>query len=194
MIGCQTSDNATNGQINLDVNVSGSIVGHTFANCGINGLVGNATSIKNTQIINCVYPGTSTPVDEVNFIWTPAISIGGSTTGITYTSALGNFDVLNDTVTAEFKIVLSSIGALSGVVLLTGLPFAIGNTNGTHGIGFVTYYVNMAGITGPMLISGIEGTTTANLYLGGATGVTQVTQANLTNTTTIYGTLQYQRI
>lgn len=194
LIGCQTTDNATNGQINLDPGVSGSIVAHTFANCGITGLVGNATSIKNTQVINCVYPGTSTPVDEVNFTWTPAITIGGSTTGITYSSALGSFDVLNDVVTAEFKLVLTSIGALSGNVRLTGLPFTVGNTNGKHGVGYVTYYLNMAGITGPILISGIEGATSAELYLGGATGVSQLTQANFTNTTTIFGTLQYQRV
>lgn len=56
--------------------------------------------------------------------WTPAISVGGSTTGITYSTQAGRYYRIGNMVTLWGNIVLTNDGfALSGDVLVTGIPF-----------------------------------------------------------------------
>lgn len=193
LIGCQFTDNSAVGHIKLNSGVGNGVVsGCTFANLGGQvPMIGDATALKKAEMISPLYTGTSYARQLQT--WTPAISIGGSTTGLTYSVQYGNWQVENNVLTAVFKITMSSIGALTGDILITGLPFTINNTQvlGNHGAGAVTYYANLQSVTGALAISGVEDTTTASLVIGGATGFAPATHANLTNTSSIYGTLTY---
>ena len=73
--------------------------------------------------------------------FTPVVTIGGSTTGITYTTQVGRITRRGDVAEYLINIVLSSKGGLTGTVLITGTP---------HPPLFITPLVvaNMSGDTG----------------------------------------------
>lgn len=58
--------------------------------------------------------------------WTPTIAIGGSSTGITYSTQNGKYYTLGNLVIFWFNINLSSLGGLSGTVTITNMPIATG--------------------------------------------------------------------
>jgi hypothetical protein len=55
--------------------------------------------------------------------WTPGVSFGGGTTGITYTVQSGYYEKIGCLVHVSGYIQMSSKGSSVGVALLTGLPF-----------------------------------------------------------------------
>lgn len=59
--------------------------------------------------------------------FTPALSIGGSTAGLSYTSRVGKYWRVGSVVFVNIDIVMSSIGANTGVISISGLPFASAN-------------------------------------------------------------------
>ncbi|MGV4246565.1 hypothetical protein [Citrobacter freundii] len=66
--------------------------------------------------------GVSSP--EVKYIrntWTPELKIGGTSTGITHSSLIGNYVKNGNTVTASFSIALSNKGSETGIVTIAGL-------------------------------------------------------------------------
>ena len=77
-------------------------------------------------------------------LFTPIVTIGGSTTGITYSQQNGLYTRIGSLVSFSIEIVMTSIGVLTGTVLITGLPFTSTNVTGmyyfqTIGTGSVTY-------------------------------------------------------
>jgi hypothetical protein len=62
--------------------------------------------------------------------WTPALSFGGATTGITYGTQFGQYTRIGRQVTLVAKVVLTSKGSATGLAAITGLPFnAAANVN-----------------------------------------------------------------
>lgn len=57
--------------------------------------------------------------------WTPALTFGGASTGITYTTQHGLYTRVGDLVFLECDIRLSSKGSATGNAVITGLPFPV---------------------------------------------------------------------
>lgn len=55
--------------------------------------------------------------------FTPVLSFGGSTTGITYSNAIGNYTLIGNTLFFNLFLQLSSKGTATGVAEVSGLPF-----------------------------------------------------------------------
>lgn len=56
--------------------------------------------------------------------WTPALSFGGASTGITYSVQQGFYRKLGELLVAEARITLTSKGSSTGIAVVTGLPVA----------------------------------------------------------------------
>ena len=105
--------------------------------------------------------------------WTPALLIGGSATGITYSVQAGDYIRFGALCFVRAEITLSNKGASTGTVDLSGLPIAAATTN--RGGLTVEYFANFASAaTG---IYARVASTTARLAAAGA----DLTQANLNN-------------
>lgn len=191
IIGSIFIDNSTVGHIKLDAGVqAGLIDGCAFANLGAQAPVfGDATAVAKAIYGANVYPGSSTgqPLPS----WTPTLTFGGNAVGLGYATQLGSFQVNGRTATASFKIILNAVGSSTGVAAIGGLPLTVSGANGAHGGGAINYAVNMAGLTGALVASGNEGTSTLSIYQSAATGVAALTNANFTNSSTLYGTVTY---
>jgi len=62
--------------------------------------------------------------------WTPSISFGGGTTGITYASRSGGYIKIGAQVTVWGYISLSNKGSSTGTGYITGFPFTNANASG----------------------------------------------------------------
>jgi hypothetical protein len=59
--------------------------------------------------------------------WTPALEIGGASTGITYSNQVGRLTVVGKTVFFQAYVSLTSKGSLTGNIAITGLPYNSAN-------------------------------------------------------------------
>ena len=98
-----------NGSKRWEMNASGHIVPGN-AN---NGIILGTTSSSASNLLNDYEVGD----------WTPGISFGGSTTGITYSSQSGKYTKIGRAVHIIWRFYLSSKGSASGHAAITGLPF-----------------------------------------------------------------------
>jgi hypothetical protein len=113
--------------------------------------------------------------------WTPGISFGGGSTGITYTSQSGEWRLVGDLLFVQGAIVLSNKGSSTGSAAITGLPQT---SNGSSVINIIG--AALTGLTGGLYALVQGGTTTVTLRQSAATGSdVGVTDAEFTNTTTV---------
>lgn len=131
--------------------------------------------------------GVSSP--EVKYIrstWTPELKIGGTSAGVTYSSLVGNYVKNGNTVTASFSIALSSKGAGTGIVTIAGLPLL---SKDEYMVG-ISLYSNLSS-AGP--IGGNVNAGGAEIFINNLTSASSanLTNANLTNTSRIDGSLTY---
>jgi hypothetical protein len=114
--------------------------------------------------------------------FTPAITFGGGSTGITYTTQTGAYTRIGDLVALQLHILLSSKGSSTGTAAVTGLPFTTLVDSGVLG---GVAWANLSGLTGN-LFAQVAGSTTANLRCGGAASVGGLADTNFTNTSEIW--------
>jgi len=107
------------------------------------------------------FPATAAPSADANTLddyeegtWTPVISFGGGTTGITYDTNTGYYTKIGNVVTISAFINMTSKGSSTGDAIIGGLPFTVVN--------------NTAGLTAVALVFG------AITYTGQYQGYTEV--------------------
>lgn len=130
------------------------------------------------------YSGSGTGANPTTYIgknpgpsgtFTPGISFGGGTTGITYSNQQGNFVRIGNVVFVSGNINLTSKGSSTGNVLITGMPYALGSAININNFPIVTGVVTYTGTT---YAYGSPSTTS----LGIAAATTGIGSTNLTNT------------
>lgn len=119
--------------------------------------------------------------------WTPALTFGGGSTGLTYTFRSGSYYRLGNLVFATYVIVVNNKGSSTGDAKIGGLPFSMASADEAFG---VTNY--SAGLNAEVVPSGANGGsgTTLALLLPGATMV-NATHASIANGCQFHGTLIY---
>ncbi len=147
----------------------------------------NAVALLNGQLS---FPATQNPSSNINTLddyqegtWTPGVSFGGGTTGITYATRSGSYTKIGDMLYYNGRVTLTNKGSSTGAARITGFPFNLDQLWGSN----VSYYSNLATISGQVgtLSNNGGGATTADLFMGGATSVALLTNSNFTNTSDI---------
>lgn len=151
-------------------------------NIGIN-LITKGTGILQ---VNGSQLATANLSDAVNKgSWTPALKFGGASTGMTYSSQTGTYNRIGNTVIAELDIRLSAVGSSTGAATITGLPFSANNV----GFCYAGYYTGTSGIT--QGFGGYINGTTINIATQGTTGISGLTNSNVTNSLVLIMTCVY---
>jgi hypothetical protein len=124
LVGKATTDTLTNKTLTLPV------VGTTIG-------VGNAT--PSTSGAGITFPATQSASTDANTLddyeegtWTPTITFGGGSTGLTYTSQVGRYTKIGNLVTAFCYIAIANKGSSTGAFLTGGLPFANSGTSAQY--------------------------------------------------------------
>lgn len=121
--------------------------------------------------------------------WTPALTFGGGSTGLTYSTQAGQYVTIGNLVVAEFNIVLSAKGSSTGSAAIS-LPVTAGGSNRV-GFGIVSAYSGAVGLTGWPHGSIVASGTVCTLQQFGATAGAALADTNFGNSTAISGVLIY---
>ncbi len=121
--------------------------------------------------------------------WTPVLAFGGSSTGITYGTQVGQYYALGYAILAMFNVVLTSKGAQTGTATLS-LPVTAGGTNRIGNL-VVTNYNNLGSVASMPFGSIAASGTTATLYKAGTGTNTALADTDFANNTTIQGWMIY---
>jgi hypothetical protein len=112
--------------------------------------------------------------------FTPALSFGGSASGITYVQQTAEYTKIGRYVYGGITVQLSSNGSGSGSCLVTGLPFTVNAT--MYGMAQFAYFANCASLTAaPYGYIGPSGTS-IDLVQPTATTISPLTETNITDT------------
>ncbi len=123
--------------------------------------------------------------------WNPAVTFGGSSTGIALTSE-GIYTRIGNTVTIHGVITFADKGAESGSARITGLPFAAANTNGSYQCGVVGFASNLLSLVGTPTFAVADNGTELYLQNWSATDSVNLTNSNFKDNTSLRFSATYQ--
>jgi len=178
---------------NCDIN-GGTIDGVNINNSAIGGstpAAGAFTTLSATGLITATggqikFPATQSASADANTLddyeegtFTPGISFGNGTTGITYSAQTGYYTKIGNVVLFWIRVVLSNKGSSSGYARVTGLTFTASDPlYGGMSIGF-SYNVTFAN---QMILNLPSNSTTATFYeMTESGGITNLTEGDFSN-------------
>ncbi len=163
------------------------LAGSGWASCHVNDVFGFDSTVTDNTGSKSVY---ITSIKRNLALWVPALQIGGASTGITYSATNGVWQLVGRMLTLNFRISLSSKGALTGPITIGNLPFPpAGNSLDGHS-GSIGYAQNFVGLTGALALR-VQDTTKLEIRQSSANGNASLTEANIANNTFVTGSITY---
>ena len=196
-IGANNIGVGVNGAKVLDVATTGlGITGSLTPTTLLDISAGTAGQIK--------FPATQNASTDANTLddyeegtWTPGVSFGGGTTGITYGNRDADYIKIGKNVFVVSACKMTSKGSSTGNAKVTGLPFTTGGgTEAQYAHQAACSYFNMGAFTGVGAVATINTGSAATLdcsyYASGSSGaITSLTDTNFTNTSQVFFSLSY---
>jgi hypothetical protein len=123
--------------------------------------------------------------------WTPTVSFGGASVGVTYSTQSGIAFKVGRMVFFAFAVVLSSKGSSTGQMAIGGLPYTV-NANWLGNNGGPLFAANVTFASGYLMVNFVLNTTRMGiLNVISATGVTALTDTAFANNSTIASSMFY---
>jgi hypothetical protein len=159
----------------------------TAANDARNAYVGRPLIIEarnETDVPSWWIKGPVTFADRITLpdeavAWTPTLTFGGSSTGITYSTQIGTYARIGNMVYIECLIVLINKGSATGAAQIAGLPFT--SARSQFGTFSVVGAANFNTITVAPAVRASSATITLNTAILGGSSLTNAEFANNTN-------------
>jgi hypothetical protein len=150
--------------------------------------VGGATPAASGAGIT--FPATQSASSDANTLddyeegtWTPGVSFGGASVGVTYSSPSGTYTKVGRQVTCVGRMVLSNKGSSTGVANITGLPFTVASGEPNYaGLSF-SYIDSMTFAAVPMGRTNAGSTNIDLSETSNAGAVTDLTNSDFANGT-----------
>jgi len=154
----------------------------------------NKINLSEGQI---AFPAVVNPSAGVNTLddyeegeWTPALEFGGASVDMTYSIQAGLYTKIGRQVTVTCHIYLSAKGSSTGVVLITGLPFACKDDEGANSAPILSFYnISFADVFEGRVT--IDSTHIKLFEITNAGARTYLTYTDFTDTSSIRMTLTY---
>ena len=118
--------------------------------------------------------------------WTPTITFGGGSTGVTYGTRTATYTKIGRLVHAAFDMTLTAKGSSTGSAVIGGLPFTVATVVDSL---TVSAFQNLAGLTGALM--GTASSAAFSIRQHAAAAHADLTDANFTNTSRIAGSVTY---
>lgn len=154
----------------------------THTSCYVQGISGTSVSNLNYVTINTStgQMGSTSSTGTTKTSWTPGLSFGGGTTGLTYTTQAGYYTQVGNIVYYSLNIVINAAGISTGSVSVTGFPVTSANlTNITYPAAITASSVIFTGAY--LVASKDNNSTTMSLFVcTSATSSTALTNAAFT--------------
>lgn len=148
---------------------------------------------------NVAFPASQSASADANTLddyeegtWTPDLS-DGTNSDATQSTEFGNYTKIGRMVNVKFKLIISSLGSVSGELQINGLPFTAENVTNAHASGVVGFATALA-ITAAENITLRIVPNTAHIFLETwdvNTGTTGLTEAEYSADGSIEGEITY---
>jgi hypothetical protein len=177
------SDNASSGNIQMDrplsMNSQNIIMSSGY---GIDfSATANSSGTMTSELLSDYEEGT----------FTPTLTFGGGSTGITYSNRNGSYTKIGKVVVVRVGVLLSNKGSSTGTAAITGLPFTVESISYADATGCFGWS-NMSGLGGGPLVAVCSNAATQFLlWSGNATSRIITSDTNYANSTEFYGTITY---
>jgi hypothetical protein len=138
-----------------------------------------------------LFSGGGTSIVQQQGTFTPVLTFGGASVGMTYANRVGTYRRdSNGVVTYQLYLALSAKGSSVGPAVLSAMPFTLQNVTN----GFNAFSARITSITGGGMLTGYMTPNTSSLTLeyASATGAIALADTNFTNTTEIVISGSYQ--
>lgn len=122
--------------------------------------------------------GTAALTSYTEGTFTPAVTFGGGSTGLTYTTRVGSYIKIGKLVNIIITIQINSNGTSTGDVQITGLPFATANVANQFASINSAYWQGMSSIVSPIMAVPNVNSTVMALVMGGASTAAAVNEGN----------------
>lgn len=184
---------AVSGAKVLDISSAGlGVVGTLSATTGA--AVGGATAGTG----GIAFPAVAVTVADVNTLddyqegtWTPGISFGGGTTGITYSIQAGTYTVIGDRVFCTCQMIMTNKGSSTGAAKIAGLPFTVFNSNGAFSPAALRF-ANITFADFPMGYCDANSVTVILEETTNAGTTTSLTDVDFSNTSQVMASFNYK--
>lgn len=154
------------------------------------GWAATITCILTSGTTQSSWSANITPGTGVLTLFTPSLTFGGGSTGITYSGQIGTYMRVGNLLLFSIRIILSNKGSSTGSAVLTGLPFTINATAQAYTFPFVGETITYA--AGHLACVSVNNTSTINLYTQTtATILTPLADTNFANNSGLYVTGSY---
>lgn len=157
------------------------------ATTSVTAATGNFTTSLATPSLTLASPSQALALYTGFGTWTPLMSIGGSQTGITFSTQVGTYSKIGRFVHVCFDLALSSKGSNTGNVVIGGYPFAAEGSNFYPG---VVVNSNFTFTSGYSLLVCPAGATNMT-QCGSGVAEIAVTDVNMANNTALGGNFSY---
>lgn len=136
-----------------------------------------------------VTDGSKNLASAVPTSWTPVLQFGGGTTGLTYTTQIGDYIQIGKAIIADWRIVINNIGSSTGAATISGLP--ANQAGSARGSSSVSYCAGLTGLTSSLTCRIDGGSAIIRPSVTASTGISDITNANFANGCEICGTAVY---
>ena len=162
--------------------------------------VGTSTANANGGILQLTsgitFPATAVAASDANTLddyeegtWTPVVSFGGASVGITGTFS-GTYTKVGNVVTITFTLAFTSKGTSTGEMMVSGMPFT-GSADSLTGFGYIHRLAALQ-IAGQLYLQ-VSGTTFYPRFAGYNGGnTTGLTNADIRNDTALEGGIVFR--
>lgn len=154
----------------------------TVANCdGAGGVLSNG-SLDGTTYTNAFTVANGAKyLGQITGTWTPVVTFGGASTGITYSTQTGNFIRNGDMVYIDCVLVLTSKGSATGSAHITGQPYPDVSGSNPPSRMHIRTFTNTNGITEDPMIRVSDNELVMAVNARGGANVDDTNFANNTN-------------
>lgn len=140
------------------------------------------------------FPATANPSSDPNTLddyeegtWTPTMTFGGSSTGVTYGTQDGRYVKIGSMVWLGIRVTLTNNGSGTGQCVITSLPFTSLNAGAAAlGCFMAEYWVGTTGVVGNLLAIIGSNSTSAGMRMSSGTNTVDVSDTVIGNTATVY--------
>lgn len=183
----KTADYSTvSGNTCFDSGVGTQRYGYEESSSSLTGVVVGDNNFANNNLGDISVLSSSTLYNDKG-TWTPTITFGGASTGITYSLQSATYTRRGNEITVNGRVTLSSKGTATGYAAIGGLPFSPATAN--RGAANIGYTASLQTLTGPLICA--VNTGQIDLRQWNASAVANVTDANFQNTTDIIFSATY---
>ncbi len=137
--------------------------------------------------------GASTVTLPQKGAWTPGLTFGGGSTGMTFATQSGYYFQVGKLIFIQGRLTLSAKGSSTGGAVVTGLPVAIANIAGGQPV-FPVWLNGMSATTTASTVLGIINTTTASLWALVTGSISQLADTNFGNNSDVIFSGCYQSV